>query len=631
MKKILVPFLCYSIFVSLVIFCFGIFYLPVPAIPKSAEFTYRISNGLNMLNGVVPSIYFTGFLLGCALAFGNVYKNPREKLHAEIYSLFKKVMILAIAITLVISLCTLVYLPYEHLKQQGMRNLPVAVNEYVRLTRHYLSINHPEQALKYIQRAKELEPGNEEIEMLSRTVELKIKENESVRSQEKVISYVQTDLQEKVVNYVQTNSNAQKKLPMLFNESEMTVADMIEMARARFDERNFFDAHYFAENAFRLSKEGDANYDVARALADESWRELQAAQMELSTEGNMFFWKKLSGYKALMAGDVVDAYYIFHGLSQEDARKERDPDVVRYLELSRNMLLETYFFIDETDDLMAFESAKNIYFTVQQGNGNYDIVLIRAITDIDGTDSLVKYLRDLRIYSFDSKGKLLQLVQTPYAKMCAVQISDLDEYTQRRISSIVPSAKIVPQIMLCSLGRVSDTEKNLPQYYFPGDAQKNVSSDKDRPNKIYWPMPYNAFSVIVNSFFGSYWINPFGENGLGRDAVNYGFSAELFSFNLLNEIFYPFMVLVFLIFIAIFAWNYRLASGAVFKFKWIFILPMLNVVFYFICRAIEYIVHMINFVFIVMVGARVSFFAGLVFYIIFLGLMVTIFLTQKSN
>ncbi|MDE7290618.1 MAG: hypothetical protein K2N58_01070 [Treponemataceae bacterium] len=619
MKKFLVPFLCYSIFASLVIFCFGIFYLPVPLVPKSAEFTYRISNGLVLLTGIVPSICFTGFLLGCTLSFGEACKRSRENLRMEIYSLFKKVMLLAIAITLVISLCSLVFLPYERLKQQGMRNLPVALNEYIRLTKHYLNTEYPEQASKYIQRAKELEPGNEEIEMLARRVEFKIKENESVRSKEKVISYVQTDF------------NAQKKLPMLFNESEMNVVDMIEMSRSCFAERNFFDAHYFAEGALRLSKEGDANYDVARNLADESWRELQSAQMELSTEGNMFFRKKLSGYKSLMSGNVVDAYYIFHGLSQEDARKERDPDVVRYLELSRNMLLETYFFIDETDDLMAFESAKNIYFTVPQEQGNYDIVLIRAITDVAGADSLVRYLRDLRIYSFDSNGKLLRLVQTPYAKMCAMQTSDLDEDTRRKIASVVPSAKIVPQIMLCSLGRDSDTEKNIPQYYFPDNIKNKISGDKDKPNKIYWPMPYDAFSVIINSFFGSYLINPFGKNGLGSSAVNYGFSAEVFSFNVLNKFFYPFMILLFLVFIAIFAWNYRLASGAIFKFKWIFILPILNVAFYFTCRAIEYFMHMVNFVFIVMVGARVSFFAGLGFYIVFLGVMVSIFLTRKAD
>ncbi len=619
MKKFLVPFLCYSLFASLVVFCFGIFYFPAPLVPKGAEFSYKISNGLILLNGVVPSIYFTGFLLGCALSFGDVASRPRENLRAEIYSLFKKVMVLAIVVTLVISLCSLVFLPYERLKQQGMRNLPIALNEYVRLSRRYLDAGHPEQASRYIQRAKELDPGNEEIEMLARRTELRIKENESVRSQEKVISYVQTDF------------NAQKRLPMLFNESEMSVSDMIEMARSCFADRNFFDAHYFAESAVRLCKEGDENYDAARRLADESWGELQSAQMELSTDGNVFFRKKLDGYRSLMSGDVVDAYYVFYGLSQEDARKERDPDVVRYLELSEKMLLDTYFFIDETDDLIAFESAKNIYFTVQQGHGNYDIVLIRAITDVAGPDSLVRYLRDLRIYSFDSSGKLLRLIQTPYAKMCAVQTSDLDEALQRSIASVAPSVKIIPQIMLSSLSRTSDKEKNLPRYYFPDDIKKSISSDKHSPEKMYWPMAYSDFSVIVNSFFESYWINPFGENRLGSDAVDYGFSAEVFSFNILNKIFHPFMILVFLVVTAIIAWNCRLPSGAIFKFKWIFILPMLNMNFYFVCRAVEYFMHVINFVFIVMAGARISFFAGLGFYIVLLGIIITIFLTRKAE
>ena len=137
--------------------------------------------------------------------------------------------------------------------------------------------------------------------------------------------------------------------------------------------------------------------------------------------------------------------------------------------------------------------------------------------------------------------------------------------------------------------------------------------------------------MITEAFAGHDNLNIFSIMRLARNSASYGFPHESFSFATLNKIFYPFMVLVFLIFTASIAWNYRLAPGVVFKFKLVFILPLFNLLFYLVSHFVEYIVRITSYVFIAVAGADMAFFAGIVFYIFLLGAVITIFLSRKGD
>ena len=93
----------------------------------------------------------------------------------------------------------------------------------------------------------------------------------------------------------------------------------------------------------------------------------------------------------------------------------------------------------------------------------------------------------------------------------------------------------------------------------------------------------------------------------------------------------PVALLIIFIFVASVAWNYRLGEGLIFKFKWIFFLPVLNIVFYFIVLFIEYLIKILNFVFIAMAGTRMALLAGICVYVFLLALVSVVFLSRKND
>lgn len=615
MKKIITTFLCYTLFVAAIFFCIGFFQMPVDGIPQNFAMPLKLSAAFIKLFEVLPSICFTGFLLGCSLTFGDFASKAEQRFSTTISSLLKSTLFVAVLIALLISLCRIVYEPNQIAKQKSIKEIPFIVNEYVALALKH-DTDSPEKAMTYLEQAIALDPKNERLSALKNDTERRIKDFEIKKSRERSISYAQT------------NFNAQTRLPDNFDESEMSIKEMLERAQKHFEERDFFAAHYFAVNVKRLCEKDSEHYNAAEKLANDSWNELQRAQMEDDTEGMIFFRRKLAAYSALMDGKIVDAYYGFRELSDEDARKERDPDVIRYLELSQNRLLENYFFIDETSDLETFENASSIYFKIEKMEGDYDIVLIRGVTEIKGSEKkLVRYLRNLEIYSFDANGNLLSTMKTPYAKMTAIAVDTLDENV-RRIEEGVNSAKIIPQLQLCSLDRAKNQDRKEPRYVFENNPNPSQS---EMPQKIFWPMPYQDFTMITEAFAGQANLNIFSIIRLARNSASYGFPHESFSFATLNNIFYPFMVLVFLIFTTSIAWNYRLAPGVVFKFKWVFILPLFNLLFYLVSNFVEYIVRITSYIFIAVAGADMAFLAGIVFYIFLLGFVITIFLSRKGD
>lgn len=585
------------------------------SVEQGYEISYKTANALALLFDALPSILLTGFLLACSLAFSGSEKKAGTRFSAEIAVLLKKIIVAALALSFAAAIGTLILLPLENSKKKIMVEIPSIVSEYLSIARQYRLQNNPDTAALYVKKAIALDPHNDDLKLLDRQIEAEQKENQAKERDKRNKSFAETDF------------NSGTKTIQAFDEKEMTVLQMIQKAGELYKADDFFGAHYLSVQAEKLCGPNDPNIFDARDMANKAWNSLQAAQKEELTAGNLFFRKKWEGYKALNSQDFEEAYYIFNDLSLEDARKARDPDVVRYLKISRDNLLEKYFFIDETYDASRFESAKNISFSVKKPNGECDIALIRGVTEVDGTGGMVRYLRGLEIYSFDKNGKFKSSLSTPYAKMTAYQSANLGLKERERLS-IPANAKTIPYIMLRSVSRNSREQKNEPSYTFASAAAAREQFSK---NQIFLPFPYEDISLILTSAQGNGNLNPFSLNRLARKAPDYGYSSEVFSVESLNRIFYPFMLLIIFIFVASIAWNYRLASGAIFKFKWIFFLPMLNVVFYFSERLIEYMIKILNFVFIAIAGTRLALFAGICVYVFLLAAVSALFLSRKKE
>lgn len=611
MKKILPALIIYIVFAALVFFFLGFFLIPVDGAILNSAVSYKINNALNILFTFVPSICLTGFILACSIGFASSEKSGARFSVAQT-EFFKKIIIISLALTFIISMCSLVFKPLVLSKRKGMDALPNLLNEYMELSKKYIEAGSPEQASQYIARALSLDRNNPDINALARLAEIEEKKQDIKQRAERNQSLAETDL------------NSPNKIRDLTEESGMSILDMIHEAETFYEQGSYFNAHYYASEAARLCEANDPNLVTAKNLAAKSWNMLQSAQMEEPTPGNIFYRKKLSGYKALRDKDYLKSYYIFYGLSQEDARKERDPDVVRYLAIARDELLNSYFFIDETFDKSRLESANNIFFSLGRTDGGRDIILIKGVTEVEDTGGLLRYLRGVEIYSFDKNGIFTQSVRTPYAKMLALDVQTLDSGARQKLAGS-ESIRRIPYIMLCSVSRFSESERNIPEYQFSGGAEG------EKKNQIYWPMPYEDFSLIATVSAGLGNLNPFALNSMARKAPLYGYSSEVFSVESLNRIFYPFMILIVLIFAASIAWNYRMNAGTVFKFKWIFVLPLLNMTFYFAGRLLEYIISLLNFVFIALAGTVYALPVGAVAYTLLLVIVSIVFVSRKND
>lgn len=615
MKKFLPSILAYSIFASAALWVAGLFLLPPEIVSEGSQFAYKSANSLSLLFDALPSILLTGFLLACSLAFAEYGERAQGRFSPEIALLLKKIMAAALVTTFIASIGTLVLLPFENSKKKFMREIPGLMTDYMRLSEQYRLQKNPEAAIQYIKKALAVDPNNKELKERERQVEAELKEQEGKRREERNKSFAETNL------------NDNQKTFQGFDEKEMTVLQMIEKARELFASKDFFGAHYLSVEAERLCGPNDPNIFEAKDMANQAWNRLQSAQKEELTAGNLFFRKKWEGYKALNSGNFEEAYYIFNDLAMEDERKARDPDVARYLKISRDRLLEQFFFIDETYDASRFESSKNVYFSIRHPNGGYDIILIRGVTEVGGSGGMVRYLRGLELFSFDEYGQFKYSVSTPYAKMKALDVKTLGLYESQRLG-LTSAIKSIPYIMMRSVSRNSREQKNEPVYEYNGTQEYASILSK---NQLYLPIPYEDISLILLSAAGKGNLNPFSLNRLARKAPNYGYSSEVFSVESLNRIFYPFMLLIIFIFAASVAWNYRLSAGAIFKFKWIFILPVLNLVFYFLERLIEYLIKVLNLVFIAMAGTELALLAGICVYVALLIAVSVIFLARKND
>lgn len=615
MKKFLPSILAYSIFASAALWVAGLFLLPPEIVSEGSQFAYKSANSLSLLFDALPSILLTGFLLACSLAFAEYGERAQGRFSPEIALLLKKIMAAALVTTFIASIGTLVLLPFENSKKKFMREIPGLMTDYMRLSEQYRLQKNPEAAIQYIKKALAVDPNNKELKERERQVEAELKEQEGKRREERNKSFAETNL------------NDNQKTFQGFDEKEMTVLQMIEKARELFASKDFFGAHYLSVEAERLCGPNDPNIFEAKDMANQAWNRLQSAQKEELTAGNLFFRKKWEGYKALNSGNFEEAYYIFNDLAMEDERKARDPDVARYLKISRDRLLEQFFFIDETYDASRFESSKNVYFSIRHPNGGYDIILIRGVTEVGGSGGMVRYLRGLELFSFDEYGQFKYSVSTPYAKMKALDVKTLGLYESQRLG-LTSAIKSIPYIMMRSVSRNSREQKNEPVYEYNGTQEYASILSK---NQLYLPIPYEDISLILLSAAGKGNLNPFSLNRLARKAPDYGYSSEVFSVESLNRIFYPFMLLIIFIFVASVAWNYRLSAGAIFKFKWIFILPVLNLVFYFLERLIEYLIKVLNLVFIAMAGTELALLAGICVYVALLIAVSVVFLARKND
>ncbi len=608
MRKIAVITFAYSVVALITCLVISFLTKDVPILLPGEEFNYIIFRGLLYFFYFFPALCGSSFLIGCAILFGKDSHKAKIKFSPFIIEIFKKTMIASIVLVFLISIITEVAVPLCEQRQARAKFKPVIFKEYMTLAKQYYEKKEMSLAFEYAYNALLINPKDKEAQDIKERAEANPNSQSAYRKFDEVavpkITYV----------------------PKIETEGE-TVTSLIKKAKAAMENEKWFDAHYYAYLAFETGTSKDINIDEAKRISSEAWNHLFEIKIFSDTDDQKLFRQKREAYMHFIDGDNIGAYYSFLAISKSSQKASTDHDVIKFMGIAEERIREQYFFIDEVENLRKFEAYRDVYFTISHSDGTKDVVYIRGITPVKNSGRMIQYLRNFNILKFSPDGTFMKSLSVPYAKMYSEPVESFNEEGKEKFD-IKDSYKRVPYIMLNSISRSEKDRTITPVYEYNVDFDDEEENPVE--NAIVLSISSTEFNLICDTVIGEKRMNFVSPIKLLPKVRDFGYSLEVFSSDFLYRITYPFVMLIFMIFIADIAWNYRLMEDQMFKFKWVFMMPFLTLIFYYLLECVIYVIKFLNYV-LISVSSYMSIFILIGMLIIVLIAVSYIFLSRTSE
>ena len=391
-----------------------------------------------------------------------------------------------------------------------------------------------------------------------------------------------------------------------------------------FEKKEWFNAHYYAELGIKLCTSKDPNYEELRMLSSQAWNNITKEKNLNKTEAQQIFQKKYEGYLALVQDDDLRAYYLFRNLYKSSVEMQKDADVIFYLDVAANRLLEKYFFIDETFELKSFETSNDVCFSYDYIDGSQDIVYFKGLTTVKETGDAIQYLRDLYVISFTKENKLYRTMYVPYAKVKPVSVEYID-YSSKNMLGIDNSMTYVPYIMLKSIGRDFAEQQSSPLYTY------SDGTTSDMPEFMILPLEFEKFTLLEMTNEEPKNLPIMKLYKLVSVVDDYGYSQSVYAQTLLNRLLYPLFMLIVFVALASFAWNNKIGSKQYFKFSWVAGFPFFILASGFLYNVVMYLFKIMNYVMVSFAGGITSLIIAIVVYVVMLIVVSLYFLARKDN
>lgn len=572
--------------------------------------SYKFCTGLNLFTKILPCMVFAGFILATSIQFGRNPEGSTTRFSPAMFKRYKVIIIISIICTFILTLSNETLSLYSKRRQEFLRNQPDLVNEYIEASRNFLIKNNPEAAAAYAEEALKLDKTNEEAANLKNKadIQLNIKETKSVRILH------ETDLSDL---FTDTSSN-------IVTESLGNVYNLYTKAKKAWANEEWFQAHYFAENAIKIASPKDANINELKEISAAAWNKLSELKNLARSEDQKVFMEKYEGYKALMEEDYLKAYYLLKTIQMEHPELKNDSDLNFYTDIAENKINERTFFSDETWNLKNFETANDIYFTLKHKDGWTDIIYFKGMTEVKTTGGMIQYLRGLSIQSIDALGRFHSSMSVPYAKVLTVSVKDLNPLIKDNLG-LERSINYVPYILLRSIDRYNANESIHPLYSY-ADSNETTGSDFTM-----LPMEFSDFQMIEKTTANPETI-PLGTLfRLISKAESFGYSPSIFGQVLLNRLLYPLFILICFLILASFAWNYRMDENMYFKAVWILIFPIFAVLCQFFYQIITYLYKLFNYGLLGIFGPTGALLWGAVIFVIIVFITSIAFMGERSE
>ena len=135
---------------------------------------------------------------------------------------------------------------------------------------------------------------------------------------------------------------------------------------------------------------------------------------------------------------------------------------------------------------------------------------------------------------------------------------------------------------------------------------------------IILPIPFNDFDVIKEASKGADAMSLNSLLNFYNSADKYGFSKEVFCHSLINRLLQPLFYLVLFLIIAIVSWHCRINEDTLFKFHWIYVFPLLLLIFISLHEIVISFYKFVNFSILGSFGSDLSLLIG--FFFAYLGM-----------
>lgn len=543
------PYLFVHFLLGLIASFAYVFFMPIKetVLPVSL-FSWKIRESILLFIFYFPFIYTSALIFAYPIIFGKFGPAKMQRRSSAMIRFIQHFFIFSLAVLSFYVVLAEAVKPILMEYQSRSVYQALTHKEYTKLAKEAYDRNDYSQAEDHIDRALSIWPQSEDA----------MKLNEMIKIAGEKLSLDKTD------SVLRKNISEEDNISM----TAEAALKRAEMAALAFD---FYTAHYYAKLAMQTFQDGNPLKIDAENLAVRAWAEVEKGLASYKDAPSIALYKsKKAAYETLQRGDYIKAYYSFLQIDSSMRASnpdKKDPEVERFLNLSRVELEKNVFFTDELKNIPNFIMRGDISFTVGEHSHECAVIKIHGISHGSSTLRNEIYLMNVLYTRLGISNAEKWSIIIPYAKLIEV----VDDEGKNRL-----------MLQICSVDRYSEENTVYP---------KVLSGEIPRENahNILLPMTMTDFILIEKSISGPSAMKISDLYYFSLIAEKYGLKKEAYLSEVLYRLTEPLLLLIVSLLVLILAWRFRVSPGRRLNKRLFLFSPLCPFLSYILMETLRYI------------------------------------------
>lgn len=543
------PYLFVHFLLGLVASFAYVFFMPIKetVLPVSL-FSWKIRESILLFIFYFPFIYTSALIFAYPIIFGKFGPAKMQRRSSAMIRFIQHFFIFSLAVLSFYVVLAEAVKPILMEYQSRSVYQALTHKEYTKLAKEAYDRNDYSQAGDHIDRALSIWPQSEDA----------MKLNEMIKIAGEKLSLDKTD------SVLRKNISEEDNISM----TAEAALKRAEMAALAFD---FYTAHYYAKLAMQTFQDGNPLKIDAENLAVRAWAEVEKGLASYKDAPSIALYKsKKAAYETLQRGDYIKAYYSFLQIDSSMRASnpdKKDPEVERFLNLSRVELEKNVFFTDELKNIPNFIMRGDISFTVGEHSHECAVIKIHGISHGSSTLRNEIYLMNVLYTRLGISNAEKWSIIIPYAKLIEV----VDDEGKNRL-----------MLQICSVDRYSE-EKNVYPKVLSGELPR------ENAHNILLPMTMTDFILIEKSISGPSAMKISDLYYFSLIAEKYGLKKEAYLSEVLYRLTEPLLLLIVSLLVLILAWRFRVSPGRRLNKRLFLFSPLCPFLSYILMETLRYI------------------------------------------